>query len=86
MYTIRYRKPVEKQLRKISAAIRKQIIKKIITLAENPRPDGVTKLQGGDSVYRIRQGDYRIIYQIIDNQLIIEVIKIGHRSDVYRNK
>ncbi len=63
---------------------RKQILKRIETLKKDPRPEGVTKLQGMDNAYRIRQGDYRIIYQIIDNNLIIEIVTIGHRSDVYR--
>lgn len=86
MYKIQYRRSVEKQLRKLSPSVRKQVFKRINILATNPRPDGVTKLQGGDSAYRIRLGDYRIIYQIIDDKLIVEVIRIGHRSDVYRTK
>ena len=65
---------------------RKQILRRIETLKRDPRPEGVTKLQGMDNAYRIRQGDYRIIYQIIDNNLIIEIVTIGHRSDVYRTK
>ena len=53
-------------------------------LAANPRPPGVEKLAGPDDFYRIRVGDYRIIYQIQDDVLMILVVKIGHRREVYR--
>lgn len=51
----------------------------------NPRPPGARKLAGEDSFYRVREGDYRIVYAIEDDRLIILVLRIGHRSDVYRN-
>jgi len=53
-------------------------------LAINPRPKGVKKLTGLDSLYRIRTGDYRIVYQVRDDRLIVLVVRIGHRKDVYR--
>ncbi len=53
-------------------------------LAENPHPHGSEKLAGEDS-YRIRQGSYRIIYTIDDDRVIVEIVRVGHRSDVYRN-
>ena len=53
-------------------------------LAANPRPKGVKKLSGPDDLYRIRVGDYRIVYQIHDDRLIVLVVRIGHRKDVYR--
>ncbi len=53
-------------------------------LAANPRPKGVKKLTGLDNLYRIRAGDYRIVYQIRDDRLIVLVVRIGHRKDVYR--
>ncbi len=53
-------------------------------LAVNPRPKGVKKLSGLDDLYRIRVGDYRIVYQIHDDRLIVLVVRIGHRKDVYR--
>mgnify|MGYP001580816136 FL=1 len=53
-------------------------------LAATPRPKGVKKLTGTDDLYRIRVGDYRIVYQIHDDRLIVLVVRIGHRRDVYR--
>jgi mRNA interferase RelE/StbE len=63
--------------------IRQQIVLRIRQLAENPRPPGSKKLSGYDR-YRIRQGVYRIIYAIEDDKLVVYVIKVGHRKDVYR--
>ena len=57
---------------------------KIDALAQNPRPSGVVKLSGEDDLYRIRVGNYRITYSIQDNHLLVLVVKIGHRRDIYR--
>ncbi|MFZ2544382.1 MAG: type II toxin-antitoxin system RelE/ParE family toxin [Candidatus Saccharimonadales bacterium] len=84
MYTILYRKSAEKELRKLDKDTLKRIVMKIQKLTDNSRPDGVTKLSGSANLYRIRQGDYRIIYQIKDDALIVIVVKIGHRRDAYR--
>jgi mRNA interferase RelE/StbE len=62
---------------------RQRIIKRIGQLADNPRPSGSKKLSGHDR-YRIRQGAYRIVYSIKDDQLIIVVVKVGNRKDIYR--
>ncbi len=83
-YHLEYRASFKKELRKLSPKIRRAIVERILNLADDPRPNGVTKLRGADKTYRIRQGDYRIIYNIYDELIIIELIKIGHRSDVYR--
>lgn len=72
-------------LAKAPLAQRKRIGKKIDQLAENPRPRGVEKLAGQENLYRVRAGDYRIIYQIHDNLLLIVVVRIGKRGDVYRH-
>lgn len=53
-------------------------------LAENPRPPSCVAMQGEDSVYRVRVGDYRIVYEIVDDVLLIHVVRIGHRREVYR--
>ena len=62
---------------------RQRIVRKIRRLAEDPRPPGCQKLSGRDR-YRIRQGPYRIVYAVEDDRLIVYVVKVGHRSDVYR--
>lgn len=62
---------------------RQRLVSRIQRLADEPRPPGCQKLSGHDR-YRVRQGQYRIVYEIRDNELIVVVIKVGHRRDVYR--
>jgi mRNA interferase RelE/StbE len=85
MYKILYKKSVEKDLRKLATPQRKVIIAKIQALATDPHPNGVTKLRGSSDLFRIRHTDYRIIYQVNDTQLIVMVVKVGHRREVYRD-
>jgi mRNA interferase RelE/StbE len=74
-----------KELAKLGTkADRTRIVSAIQSLADEPRPQGVEKLSGADALYRVRVGDYRIIYEIRDDQLVVTVIKVGHRRDVYR--
>jgi mRNA interferase RelE/StbE len=63
-----------------------RIAAKIDSLAHDPRPRGVEKLSGEENLYRVRVGNYRIIYQLQDAQLIVLVVKVGHRRDVYRKR
>lgn len=62
---------------------RQRIVRRIQSLADEPRPRGCRKLSGRD-LYRIRQGDYRIVYQLRDSELVVQVIKVGNRKNVYR--
>ncbi|NMH60328.1 type II toxin-antitoxin system RelE family toxin [Alteromonas ponticola] len=82
-YRITVKKSVTEDFRTIPKSDIKKILAKIDPLAENPRRDGTIKL-GGQDLYRIRQGLYRIIYEIRENELAVQVIKVGHRSDVYK--
>ncbi|SDD97435.1 type II toxin-antitoxin system RelE family toxin [Niabella drilacis] len=82
-YTVILSGKVSKQLDKLSDTVAAPIFKAIRKLQQNPRPPGYCKLTARDG-YRIRVGDYRIIYNIIDSKLIIEVIAIGHRKDIYQ--
>jgi mRNA interferase RelE/StbE len=66
--------------------IKLRLESKIQELAIEPRPDGVAKLKNGENRYRIRVGDYRILYQIFDDILIVTVVRVGHRSEVYRDE
>jgi mRNA interferase RelE/StbE len=84
MYKIRVKKSAQKELEQISPPYHQKIIEAIDALAENPRPEGVKKLKG-DEAYRIRVADYRVIYTIEDVVQIIEVQRIRHRKDAYRN-
>lgn len=83
-YLIEYSKTVKKDIKKIPRSDLQQIVEKIYKLSIDPRQSGIKKLSGTRDLYRARCGDYRIIYEIRDNELVVLVIKIGHRSDVYR--
>ena len=83
-YSITFKRSVTKDLRSIPSNDIKRILKKIDALAEDPRGEGCIKLSTQER-YRVRQGLYRIVYEIRDEALIIHVVKIGHRSGVYRN-
>jgi len=81
-YTALLTKKAQKQLDKFSYTIAEPILEAIGDLEENPRPQGYIKLRGRDG-YRIRVGNYRIIYDIFDSQLIIDIITLAHRKEVY---
>lgn len=83
-YSILLAPPAERQLKALTEPAQKRIVKRLRTLKDNPRPQGVKKLAGEEDLYRIREGDYRIIYTIQDKQLIALVVKIGDRKGVYR--
>ena len=82
-YQIHLSQSVVKKLSKLPANIEDRLITSIQSLSQDPRPHGYKKLKGQDG-YRIRVGDYRIIYQIKDNFLTILVLDIGHRRDIYQ--
>jgi mRNA interferase RelE/StbE len=65
-------------------SLKRRIAKALHVLEENPRPSGCVKLQGEDELYRVRVGDYRIVYQIRDASLVVLVVQIGHRREIYR--
>jgi mRNA interferase RelE/StbE len=84
-YSLRIKKSALKDLEAIpTKADRRRVVKRIESLAEDPRPRGVQKLSGKER-YRIRQGRYRILYSIRDRDLIVYIVRIGHRKAVYRN-
>jgi mRNA interferase RelE/StbE len=82
-FRLTFKKSVAKDLRNIPNADVKRILEKIDSLRENPRADGCIKLSVQER-YRVRQGLYRIIYEIRDELLVIHVVKIGHRSVAYK--
>jgi len=84
LYQIVITHPARKQLHKLPAMICERITLAIDGLAVEPRPHGVESVKGLPGTYRIRVGDYRIIYSIQDEKLLILVVRIGHRRDVYR--
>lgn len=85
-YQIEFSKGAKKQFKKLPLDIQKRVAVKIDELSIEPRPNKAKKLQGNENLYRIRVGDYRIVYEIKDNILLVTVIKVRHRSEVYKNK
>ena len=83
-YRLEFAPAADRDFRALAEDVRRRLRPRIDALAENPRPHGVETLEGEKGLYRIRVGDYRIIYQIRDNALVVLVVRIGHRRDVYR--
>ena len=84
-YKIEISSTAEKALKKVPKKDLVKIVESIQVLSVTPYPDGCRKLAGEESTYRIRQGNYRIIYEVEGKKLIVLILKIGHRKDIYRN-
>ncbi len=82
-YELAFKKSVAKDLRSVPNDDVARVLDRIRGLAADPRPAGCEKLSGLER-YRIRQGVYRIVYEVLDRKLVVLVVKIGHRRDVYR--
>lgn len=83
-YKISFTRSARKELSRLEKATVIRIVTQIEKLIENPHPPGCRKIQGAIDLWRIRIGNYRVIYQIIDQELIIEVVAVRHRRDAYR--
>lgn len=83
-FKIVWKKSASKELRKLNPKYIVSILKHVEDLSINPHPPGSKKLTGSDKTYRIRVGYYRIIYEVESNKLIIQIIRIRHRKDVYK--
>ena len=83
-YSIVYKPSAAKAFRKIHPTARKRIKDAIEQLAHDPRPPGHTQLSGGKGECRIRVGQYRVVYDIADEELIVLVLRVGHRREIYR--
>ena len=83
-YRIEFRPAALRQMRRIPQPFKSRLLAAIAALAETPRPPGSVRLQGPEGFHRVRVGDYRIIYLIEDRVLLICVVRVGHRKDVYR--
>ncbi len=81
-YEVSLTRTAQKQLDKLPDDVAEDLLEAIVALSDNPRPNGCKKLKGR-SGYRIRKGVYRIIYDIFDKQLLVEVVAIGHRREIY---
>jgi mRNA interferase RelE/StbE len=82
-YNVALTSSAAKELKKLPVQLVARIVPRLESLAANPRPPGCKKMQGGDREWRIRIGDYRVVYTIDDAKLLVEVTRIRHRSGVY---
>ena len=83
IYAITFAASARKELRDLTAALVERILPRIRELADHPRPPGCKKLHGFKNRWRIRVGDYRIVYQIDDVQKVVDITRIAHRREVY---
>ena len=83
-YSILLSPGAERNLGALDKPVQRRVVARIEALAENPRPAGVTKLQVEANAWRVRVGDYRVLYTIEDVRLVVLVVKIGNRREVYR--
>ena len=83
-YRIDFKPSAEKSLTKLPTGLQKRIVRAVELLAENPRPHGVVKMEGDENLWRIRVGDFRVVYEIHDSVLLVMVLRVGHRREVYR--
>lgn len=82
-FSIRFARSARKELEALPNSVVQRIFEKIEALAINPRPTGCKKLKGSMNLWRIRIGDYRVIYSILEKLIRVEIIAIRHRSDAY---
>lgn len=83
-YKIEWKRSATKELRKLPRQMISKVVAAVDSLSSNPYPQGVRKLVSTENSYRIRVGDYRVLYNIVEKKLIVEIIRVGHRKDICR--
>ncbi len=83
MYKLSIKPSATKDVERLSPPLIARVVKEMRALADTPRPPGCKKLKDGDREWRVRVGDYRIIYKIDDENMLVDITKVGHRSSVY---
>lgn len=83
-YEILLTRSARKELERLPPRLASNVLRRIEALGENPRPPGCIKLTGAEDLWRIRIGDYRVLFDIQDDKLLIDILAIRHRSDAYR--
>ena len=84
IYQIEWKRSALRELKRLDRQIIPRIVNVIADLPRNPYPSGVRKLQGSEQTYRIRIGDYRVIYEVFSSRLVIQISRVRHRKDAYR--
>jgi mRNA interferase RelE/StbE len=85
-YEVQVLPKAARQIKALSVEVRQDITLTIQSLANEPRPIGVKKLSGEKDIYRVRVGNYRVLYRIVDKVLVVVVVSVGHRREVYRDR
>jgi mRNA interferase RelE/StbE len=83
-YRVEFKPAAERDLRSLPREIQERVRTEATSLAENPLPPGARKLEGREDVWRIRVGHYRVLYQIHSQELLVLIVRVGHRRDIYR--
>lgn len=83
-YRLVWKPSAERELRKLPREVIARLVALAESLAHDPYPPGAKKLSGTDYAYRVQSGDYRLVYEIVQGELIIHIIRVGHRREVYR--
>ena len=83
-YRVTFARTARKELESLNSALVERIIKRIDGLAMEPRPHGCRKLSGEENLWRIRVGDYRIVYAVFDSERVVDIVRIRHRRNVYK--
>jgi len=83
-YAVVFARSASKELQALDPAVAARILKRIETLVDNPRPTGVIKLEGASDLWRIRVGDWRIVYRLSDKERLVDIFTVRHRREAYR--
>ena len=83
-YAVLFARSARKELQNLDPQVARRIIKQIEALVTDPRPSGVVKLEGATDLWRIRVGQWRVVYRILDRDRLVDIVAVRHRSDVYR--
>jgi mRNA interferase RelE/StbE len=85
-YAVYLKPSAERVLKRLPVAVQKRIVVAVEALSDEPRPVGVVKLSGAENLWRIRVGNHRVAYEIHDDRLLVLVLRVAHRRDVYRRR
>ncbi len=83
-YSIQWRSSAVKDLRGLDHQAIPRVLEMVEALSSNPFPPGVRKMRGSEHSYRLRIGDYRVVYSVLESELVVEIVRVGHRRNVYR--
>jgi mRNA interferase RelE/StbE len=83
-YRIEWRSSARRELRRLPPRAIARVVDAVAGLADDPRPTGCRKLQGSERTFRVRVGQYRVVYEVRDDRLVVLIVRVRHRRDVYR--